>query len=214
MLWCMHFHKNIWILGKVSSFHMHLPWNPRSGRGSMARRYALLRSKEPLGEGFQANLSSFLLIYDMGVACNSFLTSLGSSIWSRSEFQPPNSATSLILRLKDSSVRGPWMMFLNIPRFDQLSCQKLRLLSYLGIHLIPFLNISSPFFMLFQVWEQGRLASFLEFNLWCMKYFNHRTLAHWDLPSVWNLQFNLIYVNQMLVVYFTPHCLKFGRKCW
>ena len=149
----------------MSSFYIHLPWNPGSGKGSMAWRYALLRSKEPLGEGFQANLSSFLLTYDMGVACNSFFTSSRSSIWSRSQFQPPKSTTSLILTLEDSAVRGPWMMFLRIPRFDQLSCQKLRLLSYPGIHLIHFLNISSPFFMLFQVQEQGRLASFLEFNL-------------------------------------------------
>ena len=45
--------------------------------------------------------------------------------------------------------------------------------------------------MLFQVWEQGRWASFLEFNLWWVQYFNLSTLAHWDSPSVWNLQFSL-----------------------
>ena len=48
------------------------------------------------------------------------------------------------------------------PGFNQQSFQKLKGLLCPGIHLIPCLNISSPFFNPFQVDELGSLAEFLE----------------------------------------------------
>ena len=114
----------------------------------------------------------------------------GSSIWMFDQSHPPRCPTSLILRCNDSRVKGPWMDCLRGSRADQLSCQKSRLLSDPGIHLTPFLKVSSHFFKPFQILELDSWFSFLELTRWWLQYFSLKTLAHGAFFSLWNLQFN------------------------
>ena len=137
---------------------------------------------------------------------------LGSSIWILDQSHPPECPTSLTLICNDSRVKGPWMVCLKGPRVDQLSCQKSRLLSDPGIHLIPFLNISFPLFKPFQTLELGNLFSFLKLTCWWLQYFNLKTLAHEAFFSLWNLQFNLAskIVFLPLVVWIPRPLYSFG----
>ena len=106
-------------------------------------------------------------------------------------WQPSSNHMVHIVRLAEPWGRGPWILDLMGPLFNQHSDQKLRLLSCPSTHLILFLKTDSPFLKLFQVEELGSFDSFLALIHCLEQYLNLRTLAHWDSFSVWNLQLSL-----------------------
>ena len=89
----------------------------------------------------------------------------GISIEILDQSHPLSKATSFTLSLFSPSISRPCMILLKVPAFDHLSCQKLKLLSFLRVHFASFLKVLMPFFIPFHTQEQGRLFWFLAFSL-------------------------------------------------
>ena len=178
-LLCIHYQRNIWILGRVFSFHIHAPGKGTTSNGLVASKYAPLELKSPLEDPFQARLSPLLDAMGRGTALMLSLMSKGKSKGMADQFHPWGRKTSLTFRLVDSRGIGPWMMDLRGPK----SNQKSKLLSCPGIHFVPALNTCSPFFKPFQIGDLGNLASFLELRPCLVPYFSLSTLTQGAFSS-------------------------------
>ena len=98
--------------------------------------------------------------------------------------------TSQIFKFEASRERGPITKFRITPWFTQWSYQKLRLLLFPTVHLIPLLKTSLPFFTANHVWEHRSLFWFLEPSLRLKQYLDFNTRAQRDSFSIWNRQFS------------------------
>ena len=192
LLW-RHCHKKHPIFGIVDVFQTQFPLKA-SHWGvswvSQARLYASLRSNSPLGDDAQEIQSTPEAAMGIGVALIFWLKGIGKT---KKRPPPPNSRSYAVKHSWGVESlflwKGPAIRLLIDLSLNHLSCQKDSSLSLLSIHLIPFLNIGSPFLRATYVGEQD-----LGLGKGCLRlleYLWERTLTQRESFSWWKRQLSL-----------------------
>lgn len=151
-LGCKHFQRKNWILGKVWSFHIRLPWKSRASRfSSTANKYVFFGSNSPFKLDIQLLWSSLVAYLLKGVAITAFRMGLGKTKEKFAKSQPLLVITSLRCTSLSPLFKGPSMRDLIVPIFNHLSFQKLSELLQPTVHFEPFTQMSLPLFTAFQV---------------------------------------------------------------
>lgn len=151
MLSCMHNQRKFAILGRISSFHIHCPWNWLSEISHwFASWYAELVEHSASLEYFHMIMSLPFPNNWIGIALILFLMDLGRSKEMSSQFQSWPWHRSATFMACSSCRRGPSIMALRESSLIQLSSHTLTPEPLPIPQKIPFLKMGNPRLVAFQ----------------------------------------------------------------